>query len=286
MNNAAIQQGNTGHDLRKAISEAIAGNTLNLPPLPEVAAQVVKLSADDTNSISALAAIVERDMALATRVMRVANSALYARRTPVVSLKQAIAWLGMAEIRSIAFAFSVKGEMFVARGREREVALLWSESVATACWAQEIARLKRNNVESAYLCGLLHRLGRAVLLREAAQIERRGQFKLDNEQFETLINEYETRAGASIGTAWKLPAAVISTIEHWRDPTHAQVARVDVLQVNIARNLAAHFGAPDFEIREPQLNNDIVADLGIYPDELSNLLEKREAIAETVANFE
>ena len=96
--------------------------------------------------------------------MRVANSALYARRTPVVTLPQAIAWLGIREVRNIAFAVAVQGQVFSSTYFRQEMNELWRESVITALFAQEIARLKRRNVESAYLCGLLHRAGMAVIL--------------------------------------------------------------------------------------------------------------------------
>src|SRR3982751_6509124 len=91
-------------------------------------------------------------------------SALYARRPPGVTLSQAIAWLGIREIRNIAFAVAVQGQVFTSSYFRREMSDLWRESVITALFAQEIARLKRRNVESAYLCGLLHRAGMAVIL--------------------------------------------------------------------------------------------------------------------------
>ena len=67
--------------------------------------------ADDAADASAaeLAQLIQRDIALAGQVMRVANSALYARRIPVVTLPQAIAWLGIREIRNIAFAVARQG---------------------------------------------------------------------------------------------------------------------------------------------------------------------------------
>src|ERR1041384_2889968 len=110
------------------------------------------------------AKLIQRDVALAGQVMRVANSALYARRTPVVTLPQAIAWLGMREIRNITFAAAVQSQVFNSSYFRQEMNELWRESVITALFAQEVARLKRRNVESAYLCGLLHRVGLAISL--------------------------------------------------------------------------------------------------------------------------
>ena len=155
----------------RIIGAAIAEGSLELPPPPQIASEVMRLTRGDAltdeateGSAAELARLIQRDIALAGHVMRVANSALYARRTPVVTLPQAIAWLGIREVRNIAFAVALQGQVFTSTLFRHQMADLWRESVIVALFSQEIARLKRRNVESAYLCGLLHRLGMAVIL--------------------------------------------------------------------------------------------------------------------------
>ena len=167
---ASVQPAND--HLERVLTAAMAEGTLELPPPPQIASEVMRLTRGDARHRRAkpmpappeLARLIQRDVALAGQVMRVANSALYARRTPVVTLPQAIAWLGIREIRNIAFAVAVQGQVFTSTCFRHEMAELWRESVIIALFAQEIARLKRRNVESAYLCGLLHRVGMAVIL--------------------------------------------------------------------------------------------------------------------------
>ena len=86
-----------------------------------------------TPSAADLARLIQRDIALAGQVMRVANSAVYARRNPVVTLPQAIAWLGIREVRNIAFAVALKGQVFNSAYFRHEMADLWRESVITRC---------------------------------------------------------------------------------------------------------------------------------------------------------
>src|SRR3954471_10878630 len=157
-------------DLDSLLHAATADDSLELPPPPQIATEVMRLTrSDDTDDFAdtngaELAKLIQRDVALASQVMRVANSALYARRSPVVTLPQAIAWLGMREVRAITFAIAVQGQVFASTYFRKEMTELWRESVITALFAQEVARLKRRNVESAYLCGLLHRVGMAIIL--------------------------------------------------------------------------------------------------------------------------
>mgnify|MGYP000993135909 CR=1 FL=1 len=116
-----------------ALNAAVAGDSLELPPLPQVAVEVARLAATDPSgddartqgSAAALADLIQRDVALASQVMRVANSALYSRRAPVVSLPQAIAWLGFDTVRNIALAFAVRGELFLNPAFEARMKALW-----------------------------------------------------------------------------------------------------------------------------------------------------------------
>ena len=58
------------------------------------------------------------------------------------------------------------------RGRERRIKTLWAHSAAAGAWAREIARLRRMNVESAFLIGLMHDIGRPVLLQLVSDLAR------------------------------------------------------------------------------------------------------------------
>src|SRR4051812_43054250 len=216
-------------DVDRLLHAAMADDSLELPPPPEVASEVMRLTRGDgitdgaaDASSQQLAALIQRDVALAGQVMRVANSALYARRTPVVTLSQAIGWLGIREIRNIAFAVAVQGQVFASSCFRREMADLWRESVITALFAQEIARLKRRNVESAYLCGLLHRAGMAVILNRVGAAALKHRITPDAAVVLQAATRQEARVGTHLAIAWGLPPAVSAAITHWRDPVAAE----------------------------------------------------------------
>jgi len=128
--NASIQP--VTDQVERVITAAIAEETLELPPPPKIASEVMRLTRGDATSgdvadgdAAELARLIQRDIALAGHVMRVANSALYARRSPVITLPQAIAWLGIREIRNIAFAVAVQGQVFTSTCFRHEMADLW-----------------------------------------------------------------------------------------------------------------------------------------------------------------
>ena len=294
MNRSAAATANT--DLDRILHTAMADDSMELPPPPQVVAEVMRLTrgeaagADSSDAgTTELAKLIQRDVALAGQVMRVANSALYARRSPVVTLPQAIAWLGMREIRNIAFAVALKGQVFTSTYFRAEMTDLWRESVITALFAQEIARLKRRNVESAYLCGLLHRAGMAVILHNVgAAVIKNGLAPVAQHVIE-IAARHEARVGTHLSIAWSLPPAVAAAIAHWSNPPAAEMSRTEVMEVALARQISDELRTPGVggELPDSMLGpvSKWMDELSIYPDELFAIMAQRAAIYATAESY-
>lgn len=283
-------------DIDRVLHAAMADESFELPPPPQVAVEVTRLTRSDVSdednveaNAAELAKLIQRDVALAGQVMRVANSALYARRTPVVTLPQAIAWLGIREIRTITFAIAVQGQVFASTYFRREMAELWRESVITALFAQEVARLKRRNVESAYLCGLLHRVGMAVVLGRVGSAALMHRLSPDSAQVMQFAAAHEARVGTQLAQSWQLPPAVTAAISHWSDPTKATDARTEVMEVALARQISDELRTPGVggELPDSMLGPVSIwmDELSIYPDELFSIMAQRAAIYATAESY-
>ena len=114
----------------------------------------------------------------------------------------------MREIRTITFSAAVQSQVFASTYFRKEMTDLWRESVITALFAQEVARLKRRNVESAYLCGLLHRVGHAVVLARVGSAAVKNRLTPDAAQILPFAHKHEARVGALLAACWNLPPAV------------------------------------------------------------------------------
>jgi len=283
-------------DIDRILHEAMADESLELPPPPQVVSEVMRLTRGEAAGVetpdagaSELAKLIQRDMALAGQVMRVANSAVYARRSPVVTLPQAIAWLGIREIRNIAFAVALKGQVFASTYFRNEMSDLWRESVITGLFAQEIARLKRRNVESAYLCGLLHRAGMAVILNRVGSALLKLKLTPDPTHVLQLAARQEARVGTLLSIAWQLPPSVSAAISHWRDPPAAELSRTEVMEVALARQISDEMRTPGVggELPDSMLGpvSRWMDELSIYPDELFSIMAQRAAIYATAESF-
>ena len=280
----------------RIFSSAINDESLELPPPPQIAAEVMRLTRGDVTSEPAadpgaaeLARLIQRDLALAGHVMRVANSALYARRTPVTTLPKAIAWLGIREVRNIAFAVAVQAQVFNSSYFRQEMADLWRESVIVALFAQEIARLKQRNVDSAYLCGLMHRAGMALILNRVGVAALKHNVTPEPAHLYELAARHEARVGTHLAIAWALPSAVSASIAHWRDPPAAELARAEVMEVALARQISEELRTPGAggELPDSMLGpvSKWMDELSIYPEELFSIMAQRAAICATAESY-
>jgi diguanylate cyclase (GGDEF)-like protein len=112
----------------------------DLPSLPAVALQVLRLVHSDRASMADIARAMEHDPALTSRILKVANSSLFGMPRQVSSLQQAAVVLGMRTVKVMALTFSLVESM---RGEENgglDYRLFWQRSLTTAVAARLLAR--------------------------------------------------------------------------------------------------------------------------------------------------
>ena len=249
----------------------------NIAPLPRICAELAQLTAQQTVDAAQLARLIQSDPALAGELMRVANSAAMRPRATVVSLRQAVSWLGVAEVRNIAMAVMLHGEVFVAPGHEPESEELWREALLSGLWAKEIARERRKHVESAFLAALMHRTGAALGVKILSQYEAEQRTVLDAGSFAELVAEFEPAFGRLLMNNWCLAGEVQDAACDWRDYSHS--SRSDLAgTVNAAHLLATHTLHPLLLSEELVLESPVFEQLGIFPDERRAMLAKRDTV--------
>jgi HD-like signal output (HDOD) protein len=248
-----------------------------IAPLPRVCAQLAELTAQQVTDAAQLSRLIQSDPALAGEVMRVANSPALRPRSPVVTLQQAVSWLGVAEVRNIAMAVMLRGEVFVAPGHEPESEELWREAWLGGLWAKEIARERRKHVESAFLAALMHRSGAALALKLLSGFEVQQRTVMDAQTFASLVVEFEPAFGRMLMDNWRLPSDVKDAASQWRDyrrATHGDLA----CTVHAAHVLATHTMYPQLLSEELVLESPVFETLGMFPDARKVMLGKREHV--------
>jgi len=254
-----------------------AGSPQTIAPLPRVCAQLAELTAQQATDAVQLARLIQSDPALAGEIMRVANSPALRPRTAIVSLQQAVSWLGVAEVRNIAMAVMLRGEVFVAPGHEPESEELWQEAWLAGLWAKEIARERRKHVESAFLAALMHRTGAALALKILSRFETEQRTVMDTRSFGDLVVEFEPTFGRLLMGSWLLPKDVQDAASDWRNyrqSNHGDLAGT----VHAAHLLAAHTMHPQLLEEDVVIDDPVFEQLGVFPDDRRRMLAKRDHV--------
>jgi putative nucleotidyltransferase with HDIG domain len=144
--------------------EQLAQGVQDLPSLPAVVMELLGSIEQESIDISVLAKKVSYDQALTAKTLRLANSSSFGLQVKVGTIQQAITFLGFQTTRNLITAAAVTGCFpnglcpgFNDKG-------FWRHSIATAACARSLARRLRFNQDVAFTAGLLHDIGRLVLV--------------------------------------------------------------------------------------------------------------------------
>jgi putative nucleotidyltransferase with HDIG domain len=136
----------------------------DLPSLPAVVMELLNSIDQDDVDISVLAKKVSHDQALTAKTLRLANSSLYGLQVKVTTIQQAITFLGFQTTRNLITAAAVTGCFAEGHCPGFDHKAFWRHSIATAACAKVLARQMRFNQDYAFTAGLLHDIGRLVLV--------------------------------------------------------------------------------------------------------------------------
>ena len=266
-------------DLSRVFARMIAERRIELPAMPGTAAEVMALCQNEDTDAARLSAVIHRDQTIASNVLRVANSVAYSGQTPVTSLQQAVSRLGMQLITEIAMAVAVRGRMFANPTCADLLAALWQHSVLTGFYAKEIARMLRRNVEVAFLCGLLHDVGKAVLLNNVDKVLGKNELAVPVAELLAALHEQHVAAGRLLAKEWRLSEQVSEAIVCHHEPSQATRFADMAMTVALADDLA-HFTAPSDLATPPDQErlrvHPVLVGLNLYADQLDQLVAMRE----------
>ena len=266
------------------IADLKAGK-VELPLLPMTAMRVFHAARRPEAAAPEVAEIVQGDQKLAGAVLRVANSAAHSPRNPIVTLQQAVTRLGLKVMAEIALGEAFRSSVYDDDNHLDLMQSYWRESLATALWSKELARIRRENIETAYLCGLMHNVGKPLALRYLD--EKLGDAEsVDN--VAELVERLGRCSGPFLADEWNMPAVVAAAVGWHHRYEDAPDYRNEAAVVCGASRLAQWSLEPEAEDPEqaPPPEGDVYVFLNIYQDQLDALIEKRESVLLQVASFE
>lgn len=208
---------------------------IRLPSLPDVVLKVRKMLESDNCDFQLISQAVSVDPVLVSRLFVFANSAYYNRgNIKADTLDAAISRLGFEVVRNTAMSLAMK-QLYDADKNDKAARYqraVWARGMKLSCMAYAIAKKRSNlNRESAYLCGLMHEVGKLYILTKTEDFP---EFLGDPESLDAVMEEWNPQISKSIIESWGFPDEVAESsdpgtyVEH---DTSAAPALVDVMAV-------------------------------------------------------
>ena len=231
-----------------ALAARLARRADQLRMLPAVAMEALEIAKDPECSIAEFAAVVERDVKLATDMLKIANSALYSPTTPVVNLHRTVVRLGFRECQYLIMAASIASLMNrMTMEQEWIRGVLWRHSFNTALLGVHLNRTFHLGFQGEeFTAGLMHDFGRtllAVVVPEQFQEIDPMEFE---ESLDTLAHEQSVigtdhcRLGAWYAIQQQLPIPLPEVILLHHQPELAEEGRRLTTLIAVADHMANH----------------------------------------------
>jgi HD-like signal output (HDOD) protein len=229
-------------------------NDPNLPVLPNQVRRILDLLADPEVSFAALSQEVEKDPALALRIIRLANSAAYGQTRDVSSLQRAVAVIGLADLSGVLAGVASVGrcERFL-DDPDFKWTEFWEHCSGTAFIASSLSkRLGLSFRGAEFLAGLLHDIGYLGLAKfgtfrfrkAVTEAQERHGFLAD--ALERRFGVSTQEAGAILAEVSGVPVKVRSAIRYHKDPALAPAEHRTLVSVLSLANELAHLAGMTF----------------------------------------
>lgn len=267
-----------------------------VPTLPTVALRILDLAQQDQPDIEALASVISCDPSLSAKVVSLINSAAYGLSREIVSLREAVTYLGINPVRSVALSFSLIAAL---RGeREPLVGLddVWRSSLMTALAARRLANETGGwDAEEAFLAGLLSDSGSLLMYKMVPEypsiVRRFWEGEADLLELERAHLETDhMRLGAFLLESWNFPPALARVIGSHHDSSALEAGSAEELRARVlsaAWLCSRALCAPGFATEAATLEHHVSVLLGLSAPVVHAIAaELPDELRETAGFFE
>lgn len=236
--------------------EELVKQIRNLPTLSSVAHEMLRNLDDEGTGMDVICDKVSMDQSLAAKTLKLANSSYYGADSKVVTLQQAVALLGVKNVKNLILMTALSNSFPTSHCRGFNFKAFWRHSIGTAICAEVISRILRMKHDFAFTAGLLHDIGRLVLVTACPKEYER--VLLWQEQQDCTLLEAErvvmgidhVEAGLLLAKHWQFSEAIQDAIRGHHQPEDKTLNSVAAI-VHVANSIV-------HALDLCQLENDLV----------------------------
>ena len=217
----------TGRDTLLSSVEKLLKDDIRLPSPPAIAVRILDLVKKNNFSFRQLAKIIHSDPALASRILRLANSSCYGMPKNVSNFETAVALLGGDALKNIALSFIIAQGFQGKKGGRFDFDILWRRAVTSAVAGQLLAAEVGLKSDDVFITALLQDIGIGAmfLLRENEYLAVLDERAVSGRALSAVEKEFfdcdHPEVGAALLEKWGLPESVYVPIRYHHDPEKA-----------------------------------------------------------------
>ena len=214
------------------ITDLINFNQTELPSLPKLYIRFRELIACKAD-FKEIVGLLKKDIAISAEIIRRSNSAYYRGFVANKTLDQAVSRLGYDTVVQVVTELSIREFFTLKEGKYRAlIENLWKHSISSAYAAEFVSKLLKLELNGdPFLLGLLHDIGKLVLLQIIADMERKGRFHdgIHPIMIVNILEDFHCRLGAKLLEKWKFENCYIHIAMHHNspEPSSADDSRVE-----------------------------------------------------------
>lgn len=268
-----------------------------LPTLPVVASKLLTLTSKEETTLTDIANLISRDVALSTKVLRVSNSSFYSFPQQIATINQAVSILGTNAVRSLILSFSFLSLHTKKSSPRFDFNQFWRQSLVCATAAKLILeQCGEASAEEIFIAGLLNNIGKLIfataLPEEYDKVLAAMENTPDREERsiqEEILGISEAEAGYAVAQRWGLPEILLVPIKfshapeefHQDSPLLAQYVRA----VHLAQLIVNIYYSAKPEFYHQRFREEAERLLALSQDAVNSILQQIDQKIDQAAEF-
>lgn len=254
------------------IRDHIQEGNFELPPIPDVMLQIAERVDNPAISIDEIIECIT-DQILVSKILRICNSPYYGHHGHISTLKAAVVFIGLKSLMSIITVHAMSS--FSPRNA-KEIKKVLKHCLVCAMIARQITRDMGGNHELAFICGLLHDIGKTILL------DMLGDYMLLPEARDKLIEENHAEVGYLLADKWNFGADIREVIRYHHYPERA-VENVNLAEVISLSNAMADLNSQPEDVTDMTFTSLELSQISV--DDLLDQVDKLDYEADQIVSL-
>lgn len=245
--------------------------------LPDVYLKLKQKLSEPDAKLTDISTLISLEPALSSKLLKIANSALFGFPKKVATIDKALMILGLREVENLVNAYGVTAAFSGVEKRIADMDRLWEISVDCALMTKFLAeKIGLKNSESLFLAGLFHNIGALVLVHhEPQKIKYCEQYSKEDTPWDRQLDVFGftySECSAALLSSWQLPESIITPLKRYRHAYQEDLDKQASLMF-VTTRLALISSHPGMYNKKAFVGHHLLLELGITEQHLDEALQ-------------